>query len=75
MFMRMLGLIDLRQREQAFIRMLAAKSKVLVGAVFIATALLSIGYEEVLAPGMSRVAHVYDAVADVVGRKLSSLTF
>ena len=43
------------------------------GAAFVAMALLSIEYDEVIAPGMNRVSDAWSSMAGDFSRRLSSL--
>lgn len=44
------------------------------GAAFMALAMVSIQYEEIIAPGVDRISDAWGTAATDVGRRISSLT-
>jgi hypothetical protein len=66
MFGFAIGLHDLRTNLHL---LLAAQTRTWMGAAFVATALLAIEYDEMVAPHLDRIAHAWSAAA----AKLSAL--
>lgn len=70
MFGFAIGLHDVRER---FRRVFNAQWRAWAGAAFVALALASIEYDEVVAPGMNRLSGAWSNVAADFGRRFSSL--
>lgn len=51
-----------------------AQFRLWAGAVFMALALVSIQYEEIIAPGVNRLSDAWGHAASDVGRRLTSFT-
>lgn len=67
-------MFDLNDWKERFRDACAAPVRALAGAAFVAAALVSIEYDEVVQPGVDRISNVWGSVATDLGRKLSSFT-
>lgn len=65
---------DLSEMRLQAARAFSAQYRAIAGALFLGVALASIGYDEVVAPGMSRLSDAWGAAATDFSRKLSSFT-
>ena len=70
MFSIATGISDVRTTMR---RVFNAHWRVCAGAAFVALALVSIEYDEVFAPGMSRLSDAWSNVAGDFGKRISSL--
>ena len=69
----MFGLVlDLSDWRDALRDLLAAQTRTWMGAAFVALAMISIQYQEVLAPHVARVSDAWTNTAADLNRKLSS---
>jgi hypothetical protein len=64
--------IDLHDLRDAMRDLLAAQTRTWIGAAFVAVAMCSIQYEEVLAPHVARVSQAWTNTAADLTRKLAS---
>jgi hypothetical protein len=53
--------LDIGDMRDALTNIINAHVRTWAGAAFVALAMLSIQYEEVIAPGMSRISHAWTA--------------
>jgi len=60
--------------KQNLLHVFDAQFRVWAGAAFMALALISIEYDEIIAPEMNRLSDAWGSVATDVGRKLASFT-
>jgi hypothetical protein len=63
--------IDLREQLHA---LLAAQARTWMGAAFVAAAMFSIQYEEVLAPHVARVSDAWTNTTADLGRRIASFS-
>ena len=71
MFGLPIDLYDLRESVRA---LLSAHTRSWMGAAFVAAAMISIQYQEVVAPHVSRLSDAWSSTTLDLGRKLSGLT-
>ncbi len=68
------SVFDLSELKLQAARAISVQYRAIAGALFLGLALVSIGYDEVVAPGMSRLSDAWGAAATDFSRKLSSFT-
>ena len=66
--------IDLHDLRQHFHDLIAAQARTWMGAAFVAAAMFSIQYEEVLAPHVARISDAWSSTAADLSRRLSGFS-
>ena len=66
--------IDLYDFRHALRSLVAAHARTWVGAAFVASAMVSIQYEEVFAPHVSRITNMWTTTTADLNRRISSFS-
>ncbi len=66
--------IDLYDLKRALRSLVAAHARTWVGAAFVASAMVSIQYEEIFAPHVSRITNMWSSTTADLSRRISGLS-
>jgi hypothetical protein len=66
--------IDLHDLRQTFHGLVAAQARTWMGAAFVAAAMFSIQYEEVLAPHVARISDAWTNTAADINRRIAGFS-
>ena len=66
--------IDLHDLREHFHGLVAAQARTWVGAAFVAAAMFSIQYEEVLAPHVTRISDAWNATTADISRRIAGFS-
>ncbi|MBI3437364.1 MAG: hypothetical protein HY054_01700 [Proteobacteria bacterium] len=66
--------IDLHDLREHFDSVIAAQARTWMGAAFVAAAMFSIQYEEVLAPHVERISNAWNATTADISRRISGVS-